>query len=71
MDPTNFLTNQVFQRKGAGKPSPEEIDTFYESHGPDLFVAISRWRARLSTTWYRIHNRQERGADIAPIAHRG
>jgi len=71
MDPTNFLIHRAFLRKGAGKPSPDEIDAFYESHGQDLFAAISRLRAWPGTMWCRIHNRQDQAADIAPIAHRG
>jgi hypothetical protein len=72
MDPTHFLASQAIRRHDTDKTSQAEIEqAFYDLHGWDWFARLSRWRARLSAAWRRIHNRQNQPVGFAPQARRG
>lgn len=47
MEPIHFLARQQLPKKPECKAELSRIDAFYDEHGHDAFVALSRWRKRV------------------------
>ena len=68
MDPTLILPSQTLQNNTPCF-SPDAVDAFYLTHGPDPFRALSHWRAALRAAWRGLLIDRPKTGNIAPLGY--
>lgn len=48
MDPTHIIASRAFDQRPNERPTPQDVQSFYDTAGSDWFLVLAKLRARIA-----------------------